>query len=257
MCSQSSVSRPNAFSRRQDADGNQIQNQILLDLPAKEFQNLVSSLEFVRLSPRQVLHETGATLKSVYFCNSGMFSIMAVLPDGKSVEVGLTGREGFSGVPLIAGFRTSNTRTVVQVEATAFRLDADQFRDAPRRSPSFAEEVRRYGQLVAMQAAQIAACNRFHEVEERLARWLLMCEDCLGSSVLPLTQVFLAQMLGSRRSSVSLAASTLRRSGLIEYTKGSTTILSREGLIDASCDCYEQLKRQGEEWMSQSDGVFR
>jgi len=237
---------------RRDGDGNEIHNRILLDLPSEEFDGILSKLEFVRLKHHQVLHEAGETLKSAYFCNSGIFSVLNIMSDGKSVEVGLAGKEGFSAVPLIAGFRTSHTRTVVQVEATAFRVDAAQFR-ALRDLPELERLVQRYAQLVAMQVTQIAACNRLHEVEERLARWLLMCGDRLGSKSLPLTQDFLAQMLGTRRSSVSVAAGILRRAGLIEYTRGHTTILDRQGLEEACCDCYEQLQRQTGEWESQHE----
>ena len=181
---------------KRDADGHPIHNEILLRLPRKEFERLLSHLEFVRLTLRLVLHEAGETLKSGYFCNSGIFSVVSVMPDGKSVEVGLVGKEGFSAVPLVAGFRTANTRTVVQGEGTAFRVDAGVLRSVLRECPVLERELQRYAQLLALQAVQIAACNRLHEVDERLARWLLMTEDRLSSSSLPLTQDFIAQMLG-------------------------------------------------------------
>ena len=240
-------------SSRQDGDGNRIQNEILIALPPKEFDAVVSKLEFVRLKSHQVLHEAGETIKSAYFCNSGMFSVLTVMPDGKSVEVGLVGKEGMSGVPLIAGFRTSHTRTVVQVEATAFRIDAEHFKTAIRQSPKLERQAQRFAQLAALQVMQIATCNRLHEVEERLARWLLMSHDRVGSHRLPLTQDFLAQMLGTRRSSVSIAAGILQKAGLIQHARGESTILDRQGLEEAACDCYEQLQRQTKEWEKQND----
>jgi CRP-like cAMP-binding protein len=238
-------------STKRDGDGNHIQNEILLALPRTECDAIFPKLEYVRLKLHQVLHEAGETLRSAYFCNSGMFSVLNVMPDGKSVEVGLIGKEGFSGTPLVAGFRTSHTRTVVQAEATAFRIDADALRSALEKCPQLERQLNRYAQLLAVQVTQIAACNRLHEVNERLARWLLMTQDRIGSHDLPLTQEFLAQMLGTRRSSVTVSAGALQKAGLIQYTRGNVTILDRNNLEEASCDCYGLLQRQVKEWQSQ------
>jgi len=249
----SSTRAKDRASALRDGDGNHIHNQILLAIPPNELERLLPKLEFVRLQHHQVLHDAGETLKSAYFCDSGMFSVLNLMPDGKSVEVGLVGKEGFSGLPLIAGFRTNHTRTIVQVAATAFRIEADRLKAALRESPVLERQIQRYAQIRAMQVVQLAACNRLHEVEERLARWLLMSQDRLGSNILPLTQDFLAQMLGTRRSSVSVAAGILRRAGLINYSRGAATILDRPGLIEASCECYGQLQRQTKEWESEND----
>jgi CRP-like cAMP-binding protein len=238
-------------SSRRDGDGNNVDNEILLALPRTEGEALLPKLEFVRLKLHQVLHEAGETLKSAYFCNSGMFSVLNVMPDGKSVEVGLIGKEGFSGSPLVVGFRTSHTRTVVQAEAGAFRIDADTLRAALPKSPGLEHQLNRYSQLLAVQVTQIAACNRLHEVNERLARWLLMTQDRIGSHDLPLTQEFLAQMLGTRRSSVTVSAGALQHAGLISYTRGNITILDRNHLEDAACDCYALLQKQVKDWQSQ------
>ena len=238
-------------SSKADGDGNLFANEILLALPRAEYDAVSSKLEFVRLKLHQVLHEAGETLRSAYFCNSGMFSVLNVMPDGKSVEVGLIGREGFSGTPLVAGFRTSHTRTVVQAEANAFRIDADALRVLLPRCPKLQHQLNRFVQLMAVQVTQVAACNRLHEVNERLARWLLMTQDRVGSDHLPLTQEFLAQMLGTRRSSVTVSAGTLQRAGLISYTRGNVTILDRCNLEEASCDCYGLLTRQVKDWQSQ------
>ena len=247
------ISAKEPAGRRRDGDGNLVLNNILLQLSPEEFDLLSSKLEFVRLKRYQVVHEAGETLKSAYFCNSGMLSVVIIMPEGKSVEVCLVGTEGFLGIPLIAGFRTSYTRSVVQAEATAFRIDAARFRAALRELPTLEREVHRFAQLAAMQVAQISACNRLHEVEERLARWLLMCHDRFGSNSLPLTEDFLAEMLGSRRASVSVAISVLTKAGFIEHKRGRAIILDRPGLEKACCDCYEQLRRQTKEWQSQHD----
>src|SRR5271166_2820772 len=203
-----------------DGDGNPIHNEILLGLPAKEFDALVPKLEFIRLKTHHVLHEPGDTLKSAYFCNSGLVSILTVFPDGKSVEVGLVGKEGLIGIPLVAGFRTAPTRAIVQIEATGFRVGAETLVGALRQCPVLERRLQQFAQIMTMQTTQIAACNRLHEVNERLARWLLMSCDRIGSETVPLTQELLAQMLGTRRSSVTVAAGMLQKAGLITNTRG-------------------------------------
>jgi CRP-like cAMP-binding protein len=231
-----------------DGDGNHIHNTILLDLPPKERAMLFSKLEFVRLKTHHVLHETGDTLKSAYFCNAGLISILSVFPDGKSVEVGLVGKEGFIGLPLVAGFRTAPTRAVAQIEATAFRVDGDTLMVILRQCPGLERRLQQFSQIMAMQVTQIAACNRLHDVNERLARWLLMSADRIGSNSVPLTQEFLAQMLGTRRSSVTVAAGMFQTAGLIAHTRGDVEIIDRPKLEEAACECYGIMQRQIMEW---------
>ena len=173
-------------------------------------------------------------------------------PDGKSVEVGLIGKEGFVGIPIIAGFRSSPTRVITQGEGTAYRVDADTLTKILPHCPQLQIELQRYAQQLAMQSTQIAACNRLHEVDERLARWLLMSRERIGSDELPLTQEFLSHMLGTRRSSVSVAASMLQKAGMITYTRGNVTILDKSKLEDASCDCYEIIQRQLKNWRARN-----
>jgi len=158
-----------------DDDGNHIHNEILLSLPREEREIIFSKLEFVRLTSLQLLPEVGDSIKSAYFCNSGMISTLNVFPDGKTVEVGLIGKEGFVGLPLVVGFRSSSVRSNVQIGGSAFRIGADALSDILVRCPTLALRLHQFTHVMAMQVAQIAACNRLHEVEERLARWLLMC----------------------------------------------------------------------------------
>jgi CRP-like cAMP-binding protein len=245
--------RHSSTSSQKDVDGHSIHNEILLRLPVKEWDLVLPILEFVRLPLHHVIHEAGETLKSGYFCNSGVFSVLTVMPDGKSVEVALVGKEGFSAVPLVAGFRTSNTRTVVQTEGAALRIDAAHLRNILPECPVLERQLQRYSQFLSLQAVQIAACNRLHEVDERLARWLLMTEDRIGTNSLPLTQEFISQMLGTRRSSVTVSAGTLQKAGLINYTRGNVTILNRVRLEEAACDCYRMLQEQVKEWQAQDD----
>src|SRR5579862_3184962 len=221
-----------------------IANEILLRLPRRESAELRPKLELVRLQLHQVLHEAGETIRSGYFVNSGMQSVLSIQPDGKSVEVGLIGKEGFAGLPALDGFVSSPTRVITQADGTAYRVDMETLTHIVSECPQLQKALRRFGHCSAMQAAQIAACNRLHDVEERLARWLLMSQDRIGSDQLPLTQEFLAQMLGTRRSSVSVAASILQKAGMISYTRGNVTILNKSKLADAACDCYQMIQEQ-------------
>jgi CRP-like cAMP-binding protein len=231
-----------------DGDGNHIHNEILLSLPSKERESILPELELVRLKTHVVLHEPGDTLKSAYFCNTGLVSVLSVFEDGKSVEVGLIGKEGFVGLPLVAGFRTSATRAIAQIDGSAFRMDGKALTSALLDCPNLERKLQRFSQIMAMQVTQIAACNRLHEVEERLARWLLMSADRIGSNSLPLTQEFLAQMLGTRRSSVTVAAGILQRAGLISHARGDVRIIDRKLLEEASCECYGLMQRQISKW---------
>lgn len=229
-----------------------VNNQLLLDLPEKECATLYSQLTFLPLRTRDILHEPGEPVKFAYFVNSGLVSILSVMHDGKSVEVGLTGKEGFVGLPLVADFTSSPTRAVVQIEGSAFRISAQNLRLALRQCRQLERKAQRYVQDLAMQGTQVAACNRLHEVDERLARWLLMCRDRIGSDFVPLTQEFLAHMLGTRRSSVTVAAGNLHKAGLIAYNRGHVQIKNHAGLLDAACECYQAMQRQKENWDSES-----
>lgn len=233
-----------------DGDGNHVYNQILHRLPPEECKMLFPKLEFVRLKVHQVLHEPGDTLKSAYFCNTGMISVLSVFQDGESVEVGLVGKEGFVGLPLLVGFRTSPTRAVAQIDATAFRIDGETLIAILPKCPQLERQLQRFAQIMAMQVTQLAACNRLHEVDERLARWLLMCADRVDSNSLPLTQEFLSQMLGTRRASVTVSAGILQRAGLISYSHGhgKVNIIDRPKLEEAACECYGLMRRQVNDW---------
>jgi CRP-like cAMP-binding protein len=237
---------------RKDGEGKEIGNLILLALPQKERTRLFPSLEFVRLNLHHVMHEAGEVIKSAYFLNHGMASVLTVLPDGKSVEVGLIGKEGFVGWPVVFGFKTSPLRVVIQGDATAYRVDVTTLRKLLPECPELEKQIQRFAMVLAMQSTQLAACNRLHEVEERLARWLVMSHDRIGGVTMPLTQEFLGQMLGARRSSVSAAASVLQKAGMITYTRGNVTILDKPKLTEAACDCYEIIQRQKANWQAET-----
>jgi len=237
-------------------DGQLVENEILLSLSAKERDLIFPQLTFMELRTHVVLHEPGELIKFGYFLNDGLASVLTVLTEGKSVEVGLTGRDGFVGLPLIVGFSTSPTRTVIQIEATGFRINAKNLVQVMRQSPGLVNRLQRYVQILGMQGTQVAACNRLHEVDERLARWLLMCQDRIGSNFVVLTQEFLAHMLGTRRASVTVAAGILQKAGLITYQRGHVNIVDRPRLESAACECYEMMQQQHKKWRSEVDGHF-
>ena len=227
-------------------------NELLLALPRKEYDTLLPELDFVILETHVVLNEMGESIDHCYFVNSGLVSIVNVMGDGKSVEVGVTGKEGFIGLPLVVGLKTSSTRAVMQVAGTAFRLDSSAMERLLPKCPQLEKLLNRFSQVLGLQATQVAACNRLHEVDERLARWLLMSQDRLGGEVVPLTQEFLAHMLGTRRASVTVAAGNLQKQGLIQYTRGAVTIADRAKLESAACECYGMIVRQSGNWRQEA-----
>lgn len=223
---------------RSDAEGRAIENVILLSLPAREYSLLRPQLEPLDLPQHLLLEEAGEKIEYTYFLNEGMISLVALSRDGRSVEVGIVGREGMIGMSLIAGLRRSTFRSIVQMEGTGVRMRAEVFQDLLQSAPVLRTHLSRFALVHGMQSAQLAACNRLHEVEQRLARWLLMCQDRFDSQSLPLTHEFLAQMLGTGRPSVTLAAGALESAGLIQNFRGNVRILNRKSLEEAACECY-------------------
>lgn len=235
--------------QRHGGDGHQIGNAILLSLPPGEFAALMPLMELMRLKLHQLFQEAGEAIKSCYFLNDGLASVLTVQPDGRSVEVGLVGREGFVGLPVIFGFRTSALRVMTQGEGTAYRINTDSLLGLLPSCPRLNRLLQQFSMILAMQSTQIAACNRLHEVDERLARWLMMSHDRIGTDKLPLTQEFLGQMLGIRRASVSVAAGILQKAGMISYIRGHVTIKNKAKLEGAACDCYGIIQKQKRNWL--------
>jgi CRP-like cAMP-binding protein len=224
------------------AAGQAICNVILLSLPDKEYNLLRPHLETVPLPQYEVLEEPGEKIEFTYFLNEGMTSLVALSRDGRSVEVGIVGKEGMVGMSLIAGLRQGTFRAIMQMAGNGMRVRADVFQDVLLSAPTLRTELSRFALMHGMQVAQLAACNRLHEVEQRLARWLLMCQDRFDCQLLPLTHEFLAQMLGTGRPSVSLAAGSLQSAGLIENLRGSVKILNRKSLESVACECYAVIQ---------------
>ena len=244
--------KSSAKSARRFFDGHEIHNAILLDLPRREAERVFAKMEFVHTTPRMVLNEMAKAIDSVYFVNSGLISILNIMLDGKSVEVGLTGKEGFVGLPVAAGFRTSPTRALAQISGTAFRVRTKAMENILLECPELNKRLHQYTLELALQGAQLAACNRLHEVDQRLARWLLMSQDRVDGSHLMLTQESLSMMLGTRRASVTIAAGILQKAGLITYRRGHVRIEKRAALENAACECYFIINKQLKIWKNGS-----
>jgi len=228
---------------RIDTSGRLIQNQILLAMPEEEFLALRPHLERVQLNTNEVLHEAGEKVDYAFFLNSGLVSLLVVTADARSVEVGVVGKDGFVGAGLTAGLRQASQRAVIQIGSDAFRVKSQALQDVLANAPRLRQQMNRYVVVQGLQVAQLAACNRLHEIEQRLARWLLMTQDRIGGDSIPITHDLLAQMLGSGRPSVTVAAGMLQRSGSIEYTRGAVKVLNRRGLEAAACECYDAIRK--------------
>ena len=231
-------------------DTDTVRNSLLLKLPAEETLAIVSGMELVELPVRTILNEAGRPIEFAYFLNGGCGSILNVMPDGKSVEVGLVGSEGFTGSPLLAGLRTSPTRAIMQVPGSGFRVAANDLLEMLDAFPLLRLNLIRYSQEFNLQAVQTAACNRLHEVEQRLSRWLLMTQDRAGDSF-DLTQEFIAHMLGTRRATVTITAGLLQKAGLISYSRGRVQIKNRAGLEASACECYAEIRKHLAAWSAE------
>ena len=219
-----------------------VANSMLAALPRKQYQRLLTGLESVALSFGEVLHEPGERIRHVYFPNDSLVSLLTVVEGHLALEVGMVGREGMVGVPVSLGTDVSPVRALVQGAGAAMRMKSARFSDEIRKSPQLQQEVSRYTRALMSQITQTAACNRFHVVEARLARWLLMTRDRVRSDEFRLTHAFLGHMLGVRRVGVTMAARALQKRKLIAYSRGKIKILHRRGLEGAACSCYELIK---------------
>lgn len=213
-------------------------NQLLESLPAGVQRTMLAGCETVELGFADVLCAPGEKHKCVYFPIGGFISLIMPIDDSAALEVGLVGNEGMLGIPLALGVDASPVRAVVQGAGAALRMDAADFRRELERSPALRRRIDRYVYVQLTQLAQTAACTRFHVVEARLARWLLMTQDRACASTFHVTQEFLAYMLGVRRVGITKAASSLQDRQLIHYSRGNITVLDRRGLRAAACGCY-------------------
>ena len=224
--------------QRTDTSGKAVKNELLMAMTLREFTILQPYLEHVELEQHCILYEPDNKLKFVYFPNRGLISLVVVLKTGRTVEAGIVGKEGASGTGIVAGVNKSALREVVQISGEGFRVRSSALQKLLPRVPTLRAALHRYVVLLGMQVSQTAACNRLHEIEQRLARWLLMAEDSAATATLGITHDFLATMLGTDRPSVTLAAGLLQKAGLIEYSRGAVRITNRPQLEEFACECY-------------------
>jgi len=218
-----------------------VENRILAALPQAEFALLAPEMTRVDLALGQSLHRAGEPIEHVYFVESGFISALAMLSDGQPLEIGLIGAEGIAGVSVILGATNAYSETMCQTGGDAYCLSAPALIEAFAQAPRLRDLLLRYVHVFGVQVSQTAACNAHHELGQRLARWLLAAHDRTGISELSLTQDLIAVMLGVRRSTVSVAAATLQKAGIIRYLHGKITITDRVGLENAACECYEAV----------------
>jgi CRP-like cAMP-binding protein len=203
-------------------------------------------MELVEFPQRLVLHMPDEPITAVHFPETGWVSMLATLDNGDAAEVGLVGREGMVGLPLLLGTDRSPFEAMVQAGGNALRLSAEAFGQALDHSAALRTMLLRYTLAFNVQVAQTAACNGRHQIEQRLARWMLMAHDRSEGDGFPMTHEFLSMMLGVRRAGVTVAAGVLQRAGLIRYERGRMTVTDRDGLEAGACDCYDQVRREYE-----------
>ena len=217
-------------------------NRFLSSLSTANREFLISRCTPLSLALKTVLYHAEETPKFAYFMTSGMASVVTSMEDGGIAEVGIVGSEGIIGVLHLLGPGKVATNSFIQLEGTALRIPFHELRQAYRSTEEIRDRILEFVQEQAISTNQIAGCNRLHEAEERLARWLLMAQDRTQSDVLNFTQEFLAMMLGARRTTVTLIAGALQKAGLIEYQRGHVKILDRVNLEAAACDCYRIIR---------------
>jgi CRP-like cAMP-binding protein len=229
-------------------------NRLLAALPAEDLVRLWPKLERHELELRQVLMAPDEPIPAVHFPETGWASMLTLLADGRSAEVGVVGSEGMVGLPLLLGADRSNVEALIQTPGTMLRLEAGAFRQALEESPTLRTLLLRYTLAFQQQVTQTAACNGHHALDQRLARWLLIAHDRAEGDEFPMTQEFLAIMLCVHRPGVTVAARLFQQAGLIRYGKGRMTVTDREGLEAAACECYGAVRRQFEQLLGLARG---
>lgn len=228
---------------RTNVEGKPVSNKVLLSTPANEYQLMRPHLEYIDLPSHRSLHEPTQGIEFVYFLNRGMVSQVVVTKDGRTVEVGVVGKEGYVGAGLAVGLSRSSVREVIQIAGDGFQMSGNELVRILRSAPQLQMILGRHTGLQGMQVAQTAACNRLHDIQQRLSRWLLMTQDRVGSGALPITHDFIATMMGTDRSTVSVVASTLQKKGIIEYVRGAVNIKNRRALEKSACECYAVIQQ--------------
>jgi CRP-like cAMP-binding protein len=234
------VVQPN---ERTNVEGKAVRNKVLLAMPDNEYELMRPDLTYIDLPHHLSLHEPTQKIDFVYFPNRGMVSQVVVTKDGRTVEVGVVGNEGYVGAGLAAGLSRSSVREIIQIAGDGFRIMGNALERILRSAPQLQVILNRHSGLQGMQVAQTAACNRLHDIQQRLSRWLLMTQDRVDSGALPITHDFIATMMGTDRSTVSLAAALLQKMGIIEYVRGAVKIVNRRKLEKSACECYGVIQQ--------------
>lgn len=228
---------------RTNAEGKPVSNKVLLWTPDNEYRLMRPYLKYIDLPSHLSLHEPAQSIEFVYFLNRGMISQVVVTEDGRTVEVGVVGKEGYVGAGLAVGLSRSSVREIVQIAGDGFQMKGDKLEPVLQSAPQLRTMLGRHEGLQGMQVAQTAACNRLHEIQQRLSRWLLMTQDRVDSAALPITHDFIATMMGTDRSTVSLAAAALQKKGIIEYVRGAVNVMNRRKLEQSACECYAVIRQ--------------
>jgi len=234
------------FMAAAPASNSSPRNRLLAALPPAEYEQLQPYLEPVALEFKQILYQVREPIEYVYFPNKGVISMLNFTEEGQPVEVGTVGNEGMVGLPVFWGAQEIPGQAFSQIPGEALRISAEAFQRQVRPEGTLYRLLQRYTQALFNMVAQNATCNRLHTVEERCCRWLLMTRDRVDTDDFPLTQEFLAHMLGVRRASVSIVAATIQKTGFIRYSRGKMIIVDRAGLEEISCECYRVITNEFE-----------
>ena len=227
-----------------DASHDPKQNHLLAAMPPSVLKRLIPDLEFVDMPLGEVLYESGAQLRHVYFPTTSIVSLLYVMANGASAEIAIVGNEGILGISLFMGGQTTPSRAVVQSAGFGYRLTANLLLDEFNKAGPVLNLLLRYTQALITQMAQTAVCNRHHSLNQQLCRWLLLSLDRLSSNNLDMTQELIANMLGVRREGVTEAAGKLQQANLIHYSRGRITVINRPGLEAQACECYAVVKKE-------------
>lgn len=226
------------------------QNRLLAALPKKIFQKLLPKLELTTLVFGENIYKSGDIINHVYFPESGIVSLLSSVEENSTLEVGIVGKEGMVGLPVFLGVKTSNNYALVQGTGFSLRMSAESFLEECKNGGELSRVLQLFINSLLTQISQSAACNRFHEIESRLARWLLMTHDRMQANEFQITQEFLSNMLGVRREAVNKSALHLQQKQLISYSRGNLTILDRKELENVACNCYKIIKKDYDNFLN-------
>jgi CRP-like cAMP-binding protein len=223
---------------------NPLVNRLLAALPKADYKRIMTRMERVSLEIKQLAYDVDKPIKFVYFPLTAVFSLVTVMEDGDGVEVATIGNEGMIGLPLFLGVDRTSGKAFTQVPGDSLRMTTTAFKQEIRRQGPLTQTLQLYTQALMVQISQGMACNGIHSIRQRCARWLLMTHDRVAAETFPLSQEFLALMLGVRRAGVNEVATELKQAGLIQYSRGVIRILNRKELEDTSCECYHVIRRE-------------